>query len=38
MALTALTGLARQGKFLLNENSRTILTGVAVAGTIRPHI
>ena len=34
MALTALTGLARQGKFLLNENSRTILTGVAVAGTI----
>jgi hypothetical protein len=34
MALTALTGLVRQGKFLLNENSRTILTGVAVGGTI----
>jgi hypothetical protein len=34
MALTALTGLVRHGKFLLNENSRTILTGVGVAGTI----
>lgn len=34
MALTALTGLARKGKFLLNENSRTILTGVGVVGTI----
>ena len=34
MALTALTGLARKGKFLLNENSRTILTGVGVVGTV----
>jgi Family of unknown function (DUF6353) len=34
MALTALIGLARKGKFLLNENSRTILTGVGVTGTI----
>lgn len=34
MALTALTGLVRHGKFLLNENSRTILTGVGVVGTI----
>lgn len=34
MALTALTGLVRHGKFLLNENSRTILTGVGVAGTV----
>lgn len=34
MMLTTLTGLVRQGKFLLNENSRTILTGVAVGGTV----
>lgn len=34
MALTAVIGLARKGKFLLNENSRTILTGVGVTGTI----
>lgn len=32
--LTTLTGLARQGKFLLNENSRTILTGAGVVGTL----
>jgi Family of unknown function (DUF6353) len=32
--MTAVTGLVRQGKFLLNENSRTILTGVGVVGTV----
>ena len=32
--LTTVTGLVRQGKFLLNENSRTILTGVGVVGTV----
>lgn len=34
MGFTALTGLVRHGKFLLNENSRTILTGVGVVGTV----
>lgn len=34
MALTALTGLARHGKFLLNTHSHTILAGVGVAGTV----
>lgn len=34
MALTGLASLARHGKFLLNENSRTILTGVGVVGTV----
>lgn len=34
MALTTVIGLARRGKFLLNENSRTILTGVGVVGTV----
>jgi Family of unknown function (DUF6353) len=34
MALTGAVGLVRKGKFLLNENSRTILTGVGVGGTI----
>lgn len=32
--LTTVTGLVRQGKFLLNENSRTILTGVGIVGTV----
>lgn len=32
--LTSVTGLVRQGKFLLNENSRTILTGVGIVGTV----
>lgn len=34
MVLTTVTGLVRHGKFLLNENSRTILTGVGVVGTV----
>lgn len=34
MRLTGLASLARHGKFLLNENSRTILTGVGVVGTV----
>lgn len=34
MTLTGLASLARHGKFLLNENSRTILTGVGVVGTV----
>lgn len=32
--VTAAIGLARKGRFLLNENSTTILTGVGVVGTV----
>jgi hypothetical protein len=32
--VTALTGLAEKAKFLLNDNSHAILTGVGVAGSV----
>lgn len=34
MALTAVTGFVRRAKFLVNENSTTILTAMGITGTV----